>query len=349
MNERLPAAVIAGLGAWVPPNLVTNEDLAGRLDTTDEWIRTRSGIGQRYHVPPGLHTSDLAVAAGQRAMASAAVSDVDCVVLATETPDRRVPGTAPVVAERLGLRGRGALDVNAACSGFVYGLATGAGLIATGTAATVLVIGADTNSLYLDPADRSLYPLMGDGAGAVVLRRGDRAEPGALGPFTLGSDGSLVDLITSPGIGSEQRSSGEPMTAADVHTTMQGRAVFEHAVVRMSDAVGTALELAGWPRAELDRVVAHQANLRILRAVGRRLGLTDDQVPIHLDRVGNTVAASIPLALADATRSGGLKAGHRTALVAFGAGASWAATTVHWPELDLSATHFPYDHTGSTA
>lgn len=341
--------MVCGLGAWLPPNLVTNDDLAARLDTTDDWIRSRTGIRQRYHVPTGMATSELAVQAGSRAMESAGVSDVDLVVLATDTPDRPVPGTAPTVADRLGLRGRGAVDLNAACSGFLYGLATGAGLIATEAADRVLVIGADANTPAMNPADRNTFPLFGDGAGAVVLRAGVAGEPGALGRFTLGSDGSLADLMTIRAGGSAQRSSRQPPAEEDVYFTMQGRQVFAHAVTRMVESVRTALDLAGWRHAEVDVLVAHQANLRILRAVAEQLDLTPEQVPIQIDMVGNTVGASVALALAHSARSGALRAGQRTVLVSFGAGATWAATTLHWPQIDVSATRFPYEDDWSHA
>jgi 3-oxoacyl-[acyl-carrier-protein] synthase III len=191
----MSSAVVAGLGAWLPPRVVRNEDLSSRLDTSDEWIRRRTGIAQRRVAEPGMSTADLATEAGFCALKSAGSTDVDVVVLATTTPDRLCPSTAPEVAARLGLSGVGAYDLSAVCSGFVYGLATCCGLISAGIARRILLIAAETYSTIIDPADRGTAVIFGDGAGAMLLRAGDREEPGAIGPFDLGSDGELSDLI----------------------------------------------------------------------------------------------------------------------------------------------------------
>src|SRR4051812_31465719 len=227
MNE---AAVICGLGASLPPRVVTNAMLAERLDTTDAWIHTRTGIRQRHVVDTGVATSDLAVEAGRRALHSAGVRDVDMVVLATTTPDHPCPATAPDVATRLGLGSVPAFDIAAVCSGFVYGLGVGAGAILGGLGDRVLVIGAEAFSTILNPEDRTTAPIFGDGAGAVVLRRGEASEPGALQRFDLGSDGELSELIAIPAGGSRQRSSGLPPDPDDRFFRMQGRPVFKHAV-----------------------------------------------------------------------------------------------------------------------
>ncbi|MFI1889387.1 beta-ketoacyl-ACP synthase III [Streptomyces jumonjinensis] len=329
------AAVLAGLGGWIPPMRVTNEDLAAQLDTTDEWITSRTGIRQRFVVGPGVSTSDIAVEAGRRALDSAGVSAVGLVVLATSTPDHPCPATAPEVASRLGLGEVPAFDVAAVCTGFVYALATAAGMVDTGIATSALVIGADTFSTILDPRDRTTRAIFGDGAGAVVLRAGERGERGALLGFDLGSDGTLADLITMPAGGSEQRSSELAADESDFYLSMRGRPVFRHAVTRMSE---TSLRLAdriGWPAPEIDRLVAHQANIRILTAVGGELGLPADRIVANLDRVGNTVAASIPLALVDAVGSGELTAGHRVLLCGFGGGLTWGAVGLEFPELPV--------------
>ncbi|WP_413760376.1 beta-ketoacyl-ACP synthase III [Streptomyces sp. MMBL 11-3] len=331
------AAVLCGLGTYLPSRAVGNDDLARELDTSDEWIRSRTGIGQRYLAAPGQATSDLAVEAGERALKSAASGTgpdgADAVVLATTTPDHSCPATAPVVASRLGLGTVPAFDVAAVCTGFLYGLAAGAGLIASGTADSVLVVGAETYSGILDPADRSTRAIFGDGAGAVVLRAGAPDEPGALGPLVLGSDGTGNELIQVPSGGSRRpfraaRAHSEP---ADPYFRMAGRQVFRNAVERMSDATTEAAARAGRRPEELDVLVAHQANLRILHAVADRLRLPRERFPVHLDRVGNTSAASIPLALADAVTAGVLRPGHSTALTAFGGGLTWGATTLTWP------------------
>jgi 3-oxoacyl-[acyl-carrier-protein] synthase-3 len=329
------AAVLAGLGAMVPPQVVTNEMLATRLDTSDEWILSRTGIRQRHVIDPGMATSDLAVEAGARAMKSAQISDVDMVVLATTTPDRPCPATAPEVATRLGLEGVAAFDVAAVCSGFVYALSVGAGAIAARTAERVLVIGAEAFSTILNPADRTTAAIFGDGAGAVVLRAGDDTEPGALLGFDLGSDGGQADLITVAGGGSRQRSSGLPAKPGDEYFAMVGKSVFVHAVTRMTASVRTILGRTGWDIDAVDWLVAHQANIRILNAIADQLGLPRDRAVANLDRVGNTSAASIPLALADAAGDGRFTPGQRILLTAFGGGLTWGSAALTWPDIDL--------------
>jgi 3-oxoacyl-[acyl-carrier-protein] synthase-3 len=329
----MPEAVLAGLGAWLPPRVVTNDDLAEHLDTSDEWIYTRTGIRQRRIADPGVATSDLAVEAGARALKSAEIERVDAVVLATTTPDRPCPATAPDVAARLDLTGVAAFDVSAVCSGFLYALATAAGLIGAGAAGRVLVIGAETYSTILNPADRTTRALFGDGAGAVVVRAGRADEPGALGPFDLGSDGRYAELITIPAGGSRQRSTGRPVADGEQYFTMRGETVFRHAIVRMTESAHRVLDRTGWRVGEVDRFVAHQANRRILTRVARRLDIPEERCVMNLDRVANTAAASIPLALADAVADGSLRPGHRVLLAAFGGGFTWGATTVRWPDL----------------
>ena len=328
--------MVCGIGSWLPPRLVTNDDLAARLDTSDAWIRSRTGIGQRYAVPPGMATSHLATEAGSRALRSAGVTKVDFVLVATTTPDRPCPATAPEVAQRLGMAGTPAFDIAAVCSGFLYALAVGAGLIASGAAHRVLVIGAEAFTTILDPDDRTTVAVFGDGAGAVVLRAGHPDEQGALGAFSLGSDGSLADLITVRAGGSLQRSTGVRPALADTYFSMQGQQVFAHAVARMAAAAREALDLVGWKADEVDRMVAHQANLRILHAVAEQLDLPRERLVIHLDRVANTAAASIPLALADSVASGTLLPGQRVLLAAFGGGATWGAMTLIWPALETA-------------
>ncbi len=326
---RGPAAVVCGLGTYLPPRVVTNDELAQHLGTCDEWIRSRTGIRRRHVIAPGSATSTLAVEAGHRALKSARCERADAVIVATSTPDRPCPATAPEVASRLGLAGAAAFDLGAVCAGFVYALAAGAGLIGAGIATRVLVIGADTFSTICDPADRTTRAVFGDGAGAVVLRRGEHAEPGALGPFDLGSDGELAGLITVPAGGSRQRAHGRPAPAADHYFTMQGKPVFMQAVLRMTESAQRVLHHAGWDVGEVDRFVGHQANARILTALGERLGLPGQRIVSNIDRVGNTAAASIPLALAD----GDLRAGHKVLLTSFGGGLAWGSTVLHWPDL----------------
>lgn len=314
----MSAAVLAGLGTALPPRVVSNDELATRLDTSDEWIRGRTGIAQRHWIEPGMSTIGLAVEAGARALKSASLGEVDAVVLATTTPDRPCPASAPEVASRLGLANAAAMDVAAVCAGFVYALAVGAGLICAGIVRHLLVIGADTYSTIVDPDDRSTAVIFGDGAGAVALRAGSPDEPGALGPFDLGSDGGLADLIMMPPGG---------------WFTMQGKPVFRHAVERMAGSAKAVLDAAGWSAADVDQFVGHQANRRILVALAERLSVPVDRVVCNIDRVGNTAAASIPLALADAAAAGDLLAGHRVLLTAFGGGLAWGSAVLTWPAI----------------
>ncbi|CAM3658340.1 beta-ketoacyl-ACP synthase III [Nocardiopsis rhodophaea] len=330
------AAVVAGLGGWVPPDVVTNDALAQRLDTSDEWIRSRTGIGQRHIIAPGESSGDLAVEAGRRALESAGTNHADVVVVATSTPDRPCPATAPEVASRLGLTGVGAFDVGAVCTGFVYALGVSAGLIESGFASTALVIGADTFSTILNPSDRATRAVFGDGAGAVLLRRGAPSEYGALRGLHLGSDGTRSRLIEVAAGGSRQRSTGLPPDEADTYFTMEGRAVFAEAVRHMTASVQATADRLGWASGDIDKVVLHQANARILAAIAERIGVEPERFPSNIDRVGNTVAASIPLVLADANSSGELRAGQKVVLGGFGGGLSWGSVGLIWPDISTS-------------
>ncbi|MFF2026289.1 beta-ketoacyl-ACP synthase III [Streptomyces sp. NPDC058171] len=327
-------AVVAGIGSYVPPDVVTNEDLTRRLDTSDEWIRSRTGIATRHVVSPGTATSDLAVEAGQRALKSSGRDDIDAVVLATTTPDHTCPATAPAVAARLGLTGVLAFDVAAVCTGFLYGLASASGLIAAGIADRVLLVAADAFTTIIDPDDRTTAVIFADGAGAVVLRAGDPEEPGATGPFVLGSDGTRSDLIEVPAGGSRQRSSGRAALPGDHYFRMQGRDAYRHAVERMTAASTEAVERRGWTLDGIDRFAAHQANARILAAVADRLRIPDERRLSNIEHVGNTGGASLPLLLSQAAQGGRLTAGQKVLLTAFGGGLAWGATALRWPDID---------------
>lgn len=338
------AAVIAGLGAWLPPTVVTNDDLAATLDTSDEWIRTRTGIRERRVVAGGLSTRDIAVEAGARALKSAGESSADAVVVATTSADRLCPAVAPEVAHLLGLDTVAAFDLTSACSGFLYGLATCAGLIATGAADRVLFIGAESFTTLVNPGDRNTAPIFGDGGGAVMLRAGRPDELGALGPVDLGSDGAKADLLAIPAGGSRQRAGSGGLGFTDVpardwYLHMSGRPLYTQAVTRMAASSRVALELAGWRVEHVDWFVGHQANARIVAAVAEELDLPAERVAGNIDRVGNTLAASIPLLLTDYAARGDLCAGDRVLLAAFGAGLSWGATTLVWPKLTVDACH----------
>jgi 3-oxoacyl-[acyl-carrier-protein] synthase III len=325
--------VVLGSGAALPRRVVTNEELTARLDTTDEWIRSRTGIGARRVVGPGVATSDLAVAAGREALCSAGLDGTDAVIVATTTPDRPCPATAPEVASRLGMSGVAAHDVAAVCTGFLYGLAGAAGLIATGIARTVLLIGAEAFTTIVDPADRSTAVIFGDGAGAVVLGGGRSGDRGEVGPCVLGSDGSRADLIEIPGGGARRRTSGQPAEAGEHYFRMRGQEVFRLAVPRMAEVARAAVARAGLGLDQLDLVVPHQANARISAALGRRLNLPAGRMLSNVEQVGNTAAASIPVLLAEAGADGRLKPGQRLLLVAFGGGLTWGATTLVWPDV----------------
>ena len=317
---------ITGLGSYLPEQVVTNEDFAKRLDTSDEWIRTRTGIRERHYAAPDEATSDLATAAGRAALKDAGLTadDVDVIIVATTTPDHPVPATAPIVAARLG-RTCTAFDLNAACSGFVYGLQVGAGMAAGGS--TVLLIGAETLTRYVDPDDRSIAVLFGDGAGAVVLQRDDAAT---IGPFDLGSDGSELEILWMRAGGSREPFDPIAHAEASSRMSMRGGDVYRHAVTRMTSSSQIVLEAASITIDDIDLMVGHQANLRILEAVGQRLGVPEDRCHITVDRHGNTSAASIPLALDDARQQGLLEPGARLLLTAFGGGLTWGSCILTW-------------------
>ncbi len=332
---RVP--VLCGVGCWVPPDILTNAQLEQELDTTDEWIRRRTGVLTRHVAGDGMATSELAVEAGQRALKSAGGGTIDAVILATTTPDRICPATAPEVASRLGLGPVAAYDIAAVCSGFVYALANAAGLIAAGIAERILVIGADVFTSIVDPGDRSARALFGDGAGAVVLRAGHPGELGAIGHFVLGSDGAGADLIMVPAAGPRRPGQSLDGDEAQRYFTMQGQVVYRQAVETMTTVSQRVLGLADWPAETLDWLVCHQANQRILLAVAARLGLPAERCFSDIAAVGNTAAASIPLALAHGASDGTFRPGDRMLLTAFGGGLTWGSAALRWPDIDCGS------------
>lgn len=333
------SAVIAGLGGWIPPRVVTNAELCSTLDTTPDWIESRTGIRERRMVSDGLSTRELAIEAGARALKSAGITAVDAVVVATTSPDRICPAVAPEVAFRLGLGTIPAFDLSSACSGFLYGLATCEGLIASKFAERVLLIGAEAFTAFVNPKDRVTRPIFGDGAGAVVLRAGDATELGAIGPIRVGADGSLSDALAIPGGGARWRVQGGDLElpfADDCYLHMDGRRVFVEAVTRMTESARTVLASSGWTHHDVDWFVGHQANLRILRAVADELALPEMKVAANIDRVGNTLTASVALLLNELAVRGELQPGQRVLMTAFGAGLSWGATTFRWPDIPVA-------------
>lgn len=323
-------AVIVGLGACLPERVVSNADLAARLDTSDGWICSRTGIKERRMVEPGTSTGDLAVAAGRAALLSAG-SNADFVLLATTTPDHPCPATAPEVAHRLGLKGVPALDVSAVCSGFVYALAMARALVTSGVCGRPLVIGAEVYTSIVDPLDRNTAVIFGDGAGAALLRAGGHAEPGAIHGVDLGSDGAGRALITIAAGGSRHCHMDGVSPRDQRYFRMRGREVYEHAVRRMTASARTVLDRADWPSGSVRAFVGHQANQRILDAVGDRLGIKARYRFGNIADVGNTAAASIPLAMADTAAHRLVRPGARSVLTAFGGGLTWGSIALSWP------------------
>ena len=324
-------AVITGIGACLPERAVKNDEIAQRLGVTEEWIRERTGIEQRFILESDGATSDLGAEAGRRALDSCGNPEVDFLILATCTPDHPFPATAPVVAARMGLPGIPAFDLNAACSGFVYGLAVAAGMLASGAFGTGLVIGAEACSTLVDHDDNITGPIFGDGAGAVVVRAGDRDEPGAFTSWWMGSDGNLLDILKTPAGGSRQRAVDIGTDSAHSYLQMQGRAVYKHAISRMTEASQHVLADRGWSPADVDCLVAHQANRRILTATAQAIGVPPDRAIINVDRVANTSAASIPLAAERLLAEGQAKSGDLALQIGFGAGLVYAAQVVVLP------------------
>ena len=325
---------IVGCGAYLPERVVDNDELSKRVDTTNEWIFSRTGIRERRIAADGELTSDLAFEASKKALESAGIGadEVDLIVLGTTTPDKTFPATATAVQRMLGLKNGAAFDVQAVCSGFIYSLAVADNFVKAGQARTALVIGAETFSRILDWEDRATCVLFGDGAGAVVLR-GSEAE--AAGPDGHGrnsargilsthlhSDGRYSDLLYVDGGPSSTRTVG--------HVRMRGREVFRHAVTNLSAVIEEALDANGMQSSDIDWVVPHQANKRILDATVRKLGLPPERVVTTLERHANTSAASVPLALDEAVRDGRVQPGNLVLLEAMGGGFTWGACLIRW-------------------
>jgi 3-oxoacyl-[acyl-carrier-protein] synthase-3 len=317
-------AGISGIGSALPSVLVTNEDLARRLDTDDEWIMRRTGIRTRRRMGPGEDVTTLAVNACADALADAgrAAEDVDAIIISTVTPDYITPGVAPLVAAALGATKASAIDVNGACVGWIHALDQASALIETGRARLVLVCGSEGLSRITDHTDRSTAVLLGDGAGAVAVTAGDYDL--GLPPFALGSDGLHLDLLY--------------IDQQDRVLRMRGAEVYRHAVARMVEATETALRANDLSVDDIDLFVAHQANARIIEAAADRLGFPRDRISLHVQEVANTSSASIPLALHQAERAGALHPGDTVALAAFGAGFVWGAGVAAWKEELLTTT-----------
>jgi 3-oxoacyl-[acyl-carrier-protein] synthase III len=317
---------IAGCGAYLPERVMTNDELAGKLDTSDSWIRQRTGIGERRIAAAGELTSDLAFHAARQALERAGMNgnDLDLIVLATATPDETFPATAVKVQARLGMKRGAAFDVQAVCSGFIFALAVADNALRLGQARTALVIGAETFSRILDWQDRGTCVLFGDGAGALLLNA--VADSGSAGRGILSthlhSDGRQHDILYVDG--------GPSSTGTAGCLRMQGREVFRQAVQHLSNVVDEALAANGLSPSDLDWLVPHQANTRIIDAVGRKLGLSADKTVVTIERHANTSAASIPLALEEAVTDGRICPGHLVLMEALGGGLTWGAAIARW-------------------
>jgi 3-oxoacyl-[acyl-carrier-protein] synthase-3 len=329
----LRPAGIVGLGSAEAERLVTNRDLERLVDTSDDWIVSRTGIRERHVAGPGQASSDLATTAAGRALASAGIepAQVDMILVATVTPDMLFPATACLVQRNLGARGSAGLDIEVGCAGFLYGLAIGSQFINTGRYDTVLVIGAETLSKITDWTDRNTCVLLGDGAGAAVLRP---VAPGTgiLATY-LGADGTGAGSLYMPAGGSRLPPSHRTVDERQHYLRMNGSEVFKFAVRIMAQAGLGALRQCGLHRSDVDLLVPHQANIRIIEAAVSRLGLPWDRVVVNLDRHGNMSSASIPVALDEAAAAGRVKPGDVVLMVSFGAGLAWASCVVRWNEL----------------
>jgi 3-oxoacyl-[acyl-carrier-protein] synthase-3 len=333
-NRRAPLRSLTGvqivaMGSYVPECVVTNEELHARFGFDPSWIVQRTGIRERRHAPPEMATSDLAIRASRQCLERAGVkpSDVDLVLVGTFTPDMSFPATACLVQDKLGIRAP-AVDLQAACAGFMYALVTGAQFVATGCSKLALVIGADCNSRILNPKDQRTYPLFGDGAGAALLAAGSPEQ--GLVSYVLGSDGSGGDLLCRRMGGSRMPFSKEGFENDLQYLQMDGQAVFKWAVRLLDESITAVLNESNLAPGDVDLVVLHQANVRIVYAATDVLGIDRKKVFLNLDRYGNTSAGSVPLALDEACQQGRVRRGDRILLSGFGAGLAWGTALLRW-------------------
>jgi 3-oxoacyl-[acyl-carrier-protein] synthase-3 len=320
---------IVGVGHYAPPRIVTNHDLEAWLDTSDEWITTRTGMKRRHWASDEEGTSDLASAAASAALMHAGLTapDIDCFIVATVTPDFYFPATACLVASRLGVAEKAAFDIAIACSGFIYGLTVASGLIRSGVYRRIMLIGAETLSKILDKEDRSTAILFGDGAGAVIL---EQSEDDSFLAATLGADGSRPELLYAHGSGFRKPIDHAALDAKVQLIHMQGPETFKLAVTKMVESTDSVLDKANLRKSDVTFLIPHQANRRIIDAMARYLDLPEEKVIVNIAEYGNTSAASIPLALSETVRAGLLKAGDLIVFVAFGGGLSWGAVAWRW-------------------
>ncbi|MBL9155318.1 MAG: ketoacyl-ACP synthase III [Verrucomicrobiales bacterium] len=322
---------IAGTGSYLPEKVLTNHELEAMVETSDEWIASRTGIRERRIAADGELTSHMAAQAARRALEQAGVApaDVDLIIVATITPDTLTPATACYVQQHLGALNSVAFDVSAACSGFLYALEIARHSIAAGAFRNAVIIGAEKLSAFVNWTDRNTCVLFGDGAGAAVLLPSENGH-GRILSSHLGTDGAQAELLNIPGGGAACPITLENVDQRLATLAMQGREVFKHAVNAMRRAAETAIEKAGLTTGDIDLVIPHQANLRIIDAIAERLEVGKDRVFVNLDKYGNTSAAAVAIALDEANRTGAVKTGDHILLVAFGAGLTWASAVIEW-------------------
>jgi len=339
-NGHRSRARLTEVGAYVPSRVMTNAELERIVDTSDEWIASRTGIRERRVAAPDEAASDLAAAAGRDVLARAGVSaeDLDMVLLATATPDHVFPSTAAIVCDRLGAVNAGSFDLMAGCTGFIYALAQACALVESGLARNVLVVGGEVLTRFLDWSDRATCVLFGDGGGAALVTAGDEETTAGFLGFELGTDGAGAPLLVIPGGGGRRPSGAADYRREEAFIQMNGREVFKFAARVMVDSVERLLERLELGVDEIDLLVPHQANLRIIEHAVKRLGFDEGRVFNNLDRYGNTSSASIPLALAEAREVGVLRPGSRVLMVAFGAGLTWGATVARYEPVPAATT-----------
>lgn len=329
MKKPQPLVELVATGRYLPDNVLTNDDLAERLDTSDEWIRTRTGIAERRIAPDDMHASDMGARAARNAMAKAGIEpgEVDIVILSTATPDRWLPSTACDVQALLGCKNAVAFDIMAACTGFLYAMSMGEGYLAAGRGEIALIISTEKMSSIVDWEDRTTAVLFGDGAGAAVLKPSNGSGRGILSSH-LRSDGSLAELLYRPGGGSVDPVSQSMLDEGRHLMRMQGREIFKNAVRSMAEACDLALQHAGMTADDVDLLVPHQANIRIIEATAKYAGIPMDRVFVNVHRYGNMSSATVPVALDEAQEQGLIGPGSNVLTVAFGAGLTWGAMTL---------------------
>lgn len=334
-------AHIIGWGKYVPPHIVTNDDLAKKMDTTDAWIRERTGIVQRRIASDKESTAAMAIHAARAAIETANIrpTEIDLVIVATATPEYPFPATACLVQSAIGAERAGAFDLEAGCSGFVYALATAAGMIRSGLHNTILVVGAETLSRIVDWNDRATAVLFGDGAGAVLVRASERA--GGVIASLLGADGSGGDLLILPAGGARHPAGPDTVLSKMHYVRMNGREVYRFATRVMAEATQSVVKRAGWSLDQIDLFIPHQANARIIESAAKSLKVAPEKFFVNLQHYGNTSAASIPIALCEAIDAGKIAPGDRVVMVGFGAGLTWAACAIEWTARKPGAPPLP--------